>query len=132
MEAMTIALFGEAEKGEFRTAYYCQTLPQLQEFLGNPPAESLGLYYAIQALLFQRQVIFFRVKEEGFSIQDYQHSMHLLKNQTLFPELSAICAPGVGDFRIIHEMADLCFIFKSILIATESDLYDYLTSQKSA
>ena len=48
----TIVLFGEAERGEFSTAYFCQNLAQLDEFFGNPPPNSNGLYYAVQALAF--------------------------------------------------------------------------------
>lgn len=41
----TIALFGEAEKGQFEYPYYCENLDQLAEFLGHPPPESRGLYH---------------------------------------------------------------------------------------
>jgi len=71
MTTYSIAMFGEAEKGSFHTAYFCQNLPQLVDYLGHPPPHSKGLYYAVQALLFQRNLIFFRVEEEGFSYQDY-------------------------------------------------------------
>ena len=53
----TVALFGEAGRGEFRTAYYCKTLDQLSDFLGEPPSiDSKGLDFAIQALLYERGV----------------------------------------------------------------------------
>ena len=51
MPDYNVALFGEAEKGEFRTAYFCQSLEQLEEALGHPPKESKGLTYAVQALM---------------------------------------------------------------------------------
>lgn len=126
----TIALFGEAEKGEFRTAYYCQSLEQLDEFFGNPPPNSKGLYYAVQALLFKRQLIFFRVPEEGFSTQDYLSGVRLLEQQKLIPQLDAICIPGVGDPEVLNAVHPICQQYHSILITNEADFYDFLTSGK--
>lgn len=127
----TIAMFGEAERGEFQTAYYCQTLEQLDEFFGNPPPNSKGLFYAVQALLFKRNLIFFRVLEEGFSIQDYLAGVRLLEQQHLIRQLDAICIPGVGDPQVIHALQPLCEQFHSILISNEADFYDYLTSSQT-
>lgn len=126
----TIALFGEAEKGEFRTAYYCQSLEQLDDYFGNPPAASKGLYYAVQALLFNRDLIFFRVPEEGFSTQDYLFGVRLLEQQELIPQLDAICIPGVGDPEVMNALQPILQHYHSILISNESDFYDYLTSVK--
>lgn len=124
----TVALFGEAERGEFRTAYFCQNLEQLDEYFGNPPPHSQGLYYAVQALLFRRNLIFFRVLEEGFSIQDYVTGVRLLEQQQAIPTLDAICIPGVGDPVVLNALQPLCQQYHSILISSESDFYDYLTS----
>ncbi len=123
----TVALFGEAEKGEFRTAYFCQTLAQLADNLGHPPGESKGLHYGVQALMMKRQLIFFRVEEEGFSAQDYLLGLRFLENQQLIPTLSAICLPGVGDKEIIDASVPICQSYSSFLILGEGDLYDYLT-----
>lgn len=123
----TIFLFGEAEKGEFCTPLICQSLPHLAETFGNPPEESLGLMYAIQALLFDRELIYFRVKEEGFSVADYMRGIRLLENRNAFNELTAICMPGVGDIEIIEATNPICSVRKSLLITTQKDLYDYLT-----
>ena len=127
----TIALFGEAEKGEFRTAYFCQNLEELDEYFGNPPPQSKGLYYAVQALLFKRNLIFFRVMEEGFSIQDYLSGARLLEQQRLIPHLDAICTPGVGDPAVLNALQPICQHYHSILISSEADFYDYLTSTSS-
>jgi hypothetical protein len=129
IEAQTIALFGEAEKGEFQTAYYCQSLPQLVDYLGNPPIHSHGLFYAVQALLYHRDLLFFRVKEEGFSQQDYLIGLRLLETQQIIPHISAICLPGVGDIKIIRAMVPFCKSHHSFIITTEPDLYDYLTER---
>lgn len=127
MQTYTVALFGEAEKGDYQTAYHCKTLPQLVDCLGNPPAESRGLFFAVQALLFHRDLIFFRVKEEGFSSQDYMQGLKILQRPELIFHISAICLPGVGDGEIIEASALTCQKLHSILITTESDFYDYLT-----
>ncbi len=123
----TVFLFGEAEKGDFCTPLLLKSLPQLAETCGNPPAESLGILYAVQALLYERDLIYFRVKEEGFSVSDYMRGLKLLENQNLFHNLSAICMPGVGDAEIIDASCSVCSLHKSFLITSEKDLYDFLT-----
>jgi hypothetical protein len=123
----TIFLFGEAEKGDFCTPLLCKSLPQLAETFGNPPEDSLGLLYAVQALMFERELIYFRVKEEGFSVADYMRGIRLLENKEAFHQLTAICMPGVGDVEILDATSPICTLYCSLLITTEKDLYDYLT-----
>lgn len=127
METYNIALFGEAEKGEYRTAHYCQSIPQLLDYFGHPPPESRGIFYAIQALLYNRGLIFFRVKEEGFSYEDYLLGLRLLQKQEMVSTLAAIYLPGVGDSEIIRAIKPICTLYHSILITNEGDFYDYLT-----
>lgn len=127
MENYTVALFGEAERGEYRIAHFCHSVPQLLENLGNPPPYSRGIYYAIQALLYHRDLIFFRVKEEGFSYQDYLLGLALLKKKDIVAHLSAICMPGVGDAEIIEALTPVCVLHHSVLITNESDFYDYIS-----
>ena len=123
-----VALFGEAEKGKFKTPYQLKSLPQLMDLLGNPPEESEGLFFAIQALLYDREVIFFRVAEEGFSSSDYFPGFKYLENYEKTKTVNALCLPGVGDIEIINASQAICTIHKSCLITTQKDLYDYLTS----
>lgn len=122
-----IALFGEAEKGQFKTPYFLKEIPQLMDLLGNPPEESLGLFFAIQALLFQRELIYFRVEEEGFSLQDYISGLRYLE-ENRSNQLHAICMPGVGDPEIIDFSHNALQIHNSFLITNEKDFYDYLSS----
>lgn len=131
-KSFNIALFGEAEKGEFNTAYFCNELAQLVDFLGNPPAESHGLYFAVQALHYGRQIIFIRVKEEGFSRPDYEYGLQLLHSQRLISPISAIALPGVGDEYIFKAAEPICILHHSILLTTEADLFDFLTSRAAA
>lgn len=127
MGQYTVFLFGEAGKGEFCTPYPCRSLPQLVDVLGHPPPESVGLSYAVQALLFGRELIYFRVKEEGFSVADYMRGFRLLENRELFCHLKAIGVPGVGDQEIIEAASAVCQLYRSILITTERDFYDLMT-----
>ncbi len=122
-----IFLFGEAEKGDFCTPQLCRTLPQLADIYGHPPAESLGLLYAIQALLYERELIYFRVKEEGFSVTDYMRGLKLLEKVAVDLQPSAVFLPGVGDGEIIEATSELCQKQQTLLVITHRDLYDYLT-----
>jgi hypothetical protein len=126
MHSYTMALFGEAEKGSFHVPYHCDTLPQLVDLLGNPPQDSLGLYLAVQALLFKRKIIFFRVSEEGYSLKDYFMGMQVLKKREEIDHVEAIGIPGVGNSEIIHAITPLCLSFHSILVLTEGDFFDYM------
>ena len=127
----TLALFGEAEKGTFRKPHLFRSLPQVMESLGNPPPESRGLFFAVQAMMYNYDLIFFRVEEEGFSYQDYFSGLKTMEKEDLFNNLSAICLPGVGDSEIIDAVMPLCQHHQSIFITSEADLYDYLTTYRS-
>lgn len=122
-----VALFGEAEKGQFKTPYFLKSLAQLVDLLGHPPTESEGLFFAIQALLFERELIYFRVSEEGFSPADYLNGLRLLEDRELIKRLHAICLPGVGDTEILSASQNVCQIHRSFLITSQKDLFDYLT-----
>ena len=124
----TIALFGEAEKGQFKKPYILSDLPRLVDTFGNPPPESQGLFFAVQAILYQRELIFFRVEEEGFSYPDYLYGLKYLADTGNVKKLQAICLPGIGDPNILQASQKVCEIHKSFLITTQKDLYDYLTA----
>ena len=122
----TVFLFGEAERGDFCLPCWLQTMPQLEEKYGNPPPDTQGILYAVQALMYDREIIYFRVQEEGFSLTDYRQGIDLIAARQSIPALAAICMPGVGDASIIEASAHLCLMQGSILIVSEKDLYDYL------
>ncbi len=125
-----IILFGEAEKGDFFCCHHCRSMDQLLESFGQPPPMSRGIYYAIQALMYEFELLFFRVKEEGYSYQDYFRGLKLLTTQGISLAVSAICAPGVGDAAILDAMRPLCVKCHCIIISNEADLYDFLMSSK--
>ena len=129
MDKGTVFLFGAAERGRLCSPLYVASLPELLDHLGQPPEDSEGIWYAIQTLLFQRKLIFFRVSEEGFSVKEYTQGLKLLKQKEIGTILSAICIPGVGDPEIIGALTPLCHLYRSVLILSKRDLYDYLTAK---
>lgn len=122
-----IILFGEAEKGDFYQGHLCRSLDQLLETYGNPPPLSRGLFYGIQALMYKCELLFFRVKEEGYSYQDYFRGLKLIDRSEITGSSSALCIPGVGDSTILNAIRPICLKHHSVLIYNEADLYDFLT-----
>lgn len=127
METSVVALFGEAEKGVFATPYFLRDLDELVTCLGNPPPDSRGLFYAVQTLLYQHYLLFFRVSEEGFSIPQYLQGLDILEHQVTYPLVTALCVPGVGDNILLDTLIPYCQSRHHILITNEADLYDLLT-----
>jgi hypothetical protein len=123
-----IALFGEAEKGSYNKPYFLHSLLELVDTLGLPPGESKGLDFAVQALMFEKGIIYFRVEEEGFSNTDYIMGYKKLSQKEKIGFVDAICLPGVGKEEIIRGAQDLCYQYKSVIVLTEKDFYDYLTT----
>lgn len=128
MATQTIALFGEAEKGAFHTGTLLSTLPQLEDCFGNPPPETWGMFLAIQTLLYQYRLIYFRVKEEGFSRNDYLIGFRSLAESDLVSEVVALGIPGVGDAEVIEAASPLVEEHHQILITTQADFYDLVLS----
>lgn len=124
----TVALFGAAEAGEYKRPYLFNSLEQMLSAMGNPPPDTQGLTYAVQTLLFGHPVLYFRVREEGFGPGDYLMGLRYLSSDEKITNLAAICLPGVGDAEIIEATAPVCEVRSSLLILSEADLFDYLTS----
>lgn len=127
MKPSLIAWFGEAEKGEYHIPYPISTLDELVERLGHPPMHSRGLFYAVQSLLFHHSLLFFRVKEEGFSVGDYLLGFKCLQQSPHIEDVKAIGVPGVGDMEVIEAITPIITFHRQILIVSEKDLYDYLS-----
>ncbi|NGX39137.1 MAG: hypothetical protein KR126chlam1_00458 [Chlamydiae bacterium] len=125
-----VFIFGESEKGELCTPTLFLTLAELAEKMGNPNPESKGINSAVQMLLSQYPIIFYRVREEGYSKEDYLRGVKLLYKESSSMNLSAICLPGVGDAEIINPLTPICKKNSLLMILSEEDLYDYLTGLK--
>lgn len=122
-----LVFFGEAERGEFSRPYFCHNLSELLDCLGEPPPYSRGLHFAIQALLYDRWLYFFRVQEEGYSYQDYFQGLRLLTQQQIPSDrVVALCAPGVSDKTLLDVIHPICQRLECLFITNEADLYDYL------
>ncbi|NBO23628.1 MAG: hypothetical protein EBU93_00075 [Chlamydiae bacterium] len=129
MKNPVIALFGESQKGSYNTLIHIRSLIELSDHFGEPIGDSSAINLAIQALHFQKELIFMRVKEEGYSFSDYLKGIELLEKATIKINLVAICLPGVGHGEIIEETFKLCEKRGSLFIASPQDLYDYLTDR---
>jgi len=127
MSERVVAIFGESERGDYCRPYCCHTVNQLYETFGQPVPESSGIHFAIQILLYDFSLVFYRVREEGYSLQDYFEGLWQLENHPVETKLSAIGMPGVGNGEVIESVSSICVAHRSILIMSESDLYDYLT-----
>ena len=131
MKPSVIALFGEAERGDLDTMYYCERLDELFHFFGQPPPETEGLYHAIQALLYGQKLLYFRVREEGMSTRDYLLGLNLLReHSSRIPHINALFLPKVGVQNIIEEGISVCKVHQGLLIMKDADFYDYITDAK--
>ncbi len=127
-QLLTVALFGEAEKGKFHIPIQCDRLEDLYNHFGNPPEDSQGLHAAIEGILLGREIFYLRVHEEGFSEKDYFKGLEHLKELMKKKKIDALFLPGVGDEKIINTASLLIASYQAILLTTEKDLYDYITS----
>lgn len=121
-------IFGQSEKGVLCRPTLCYQLPELFQFFGHAPEMSQGLYLAIQSLLFQKPCIFFRVEEEGYSVKDYLKGLDILKSDWQSIHIEAIGMPGVANGDILEKTERLFHKRRSLILLTEKDLFDYLTS----
>lgn len=122
-----VFVFGESEKGPFCQPIALANLNAAQGQIGQPPAGTLGVECAVQSLLYGREVLFYRVREEGYARGDYTQGLQYLRSKAKHLKLVGISLPGVGDARIIEPLAELCQSLSAILLLSEADLYDYLT-----
>lgn len=123
---MLLAFFGEAEHGMYGKPHFCDDLAQLADSLGEPPPESRGLFFAVQALLYQHALIYFRVEDEGYSIKDYWQGAQMLYSSDWIPSVKAICAPGVAEPELLETIAPIRH--HPLILSNQKDIWDYLTS----
>ena len=124
-----VAIFGEAERGSFSTPLFIDSVKKLNQSLGLSSPHSYGLFFAIQFLSYHYPLIYLRVREEGFNKKDYFHGMKQLLSKNQKYKISAFCLPGVGDVQIIDPILTMCKKCRSLLLTTEKDFYDYITTR---
>lgn len=120
----TIVLFGEAERGAFHTPHLCCSPLDLLTQLGS--SNNKGILMAMQGLLSGYNVLYFRVKEEGFESDGYSYGLQFLLGLADI-SIMAVALPGVGTPSTIRAFHELCQQRNSILITTDQDLYDLST-----
>jgi hypothetical protein len=125
---LLVFLFGEAEKGPYGKPIRFSHLEELPDLLGEPPGESLGIGYAIQTLLTGHELLYFRVHDEGLSWPDYQAGLRWISTSS--EPIAALALPGVGDEHLLEKAGEICATKRAILMVSEGDLYDLLTSQR--
>ena len=123
-----VAVFGEAERGDFGIPLFTPSVLHLNERFGHPPHSSQGIFLAIQFLMSEQHILYVRVKEEGFSLKDYSRGAKNILNKREPFQCEAVCLPGVGDREIIDFVDPILKKWDAILVTTAPDLYDYLTS----
>lgn len=122
-----IFIFGQAEKGVFCRPTYLKNVVDLLHNFGHPPELTSGISFAVQSLLLKKPCIFYRVEEEGYSLNDYLKGLDILKSDWENVKLEAIGMPGVGNPRVIENTERFCLKKRSLILVTQTDLFDYLT-----
>lgn len=122
-----VTIFGESEKGPLGVLLSVDSLPFLAESFGSPTENSVGIHLAIQTLMSDKIVLFYRVTEEGVDKNEYARGLKLLEGLDL-PALAALALPGIGDLEIQHLAKNVCKLKHSILIVNERDFYDLMTN----
>ncbi len=129
MEKRTVIIFGESKEGKAQNLFFINSLPNLAVGLGEPTATGVGIHMAIQALLLKKEVLFYKVTEEGFNADQYLFGFKLLEKESQNLSIAAIALPGVGSSEILDIAKNQCELHKTLLILNESDLYDFMTQR---
>lgn len=119
-------IFGESEKGVLCRPTLCNTIVDLFQNFGHPPEGANGLFCATQTVLMKKPCVFFRVKEEGYSLDDYLKGLDILKNDWKGVTLQGIGIFGCSDKDVIEKTERLCLQRRSLILINQSDLFDIL------
>lgn len=124
MKKKQIAIFGQSEKALPWSLSEIRSLPELIDKVGHPPADSCGLIIAIQSLMYEKEVLYYCVAEEGLDPEDYQRGLTDLLSRPKHYNLEAIALPGVSDPLILEEAKKVAKVHPCSLIIGEKDLFD--------
>lgn len=122
-----VVIFGEAQVGPYMRFSSCKDLAELMECFGEPPDNTMGLHYAVKALLSEKPCIFFRVTEEGYSVEEYYCG---LQNLDKIPDhtFSAIFIPGMSNQEFVNAALRYCHLHQHLLFMNPADFYDWMVS----
>ncbi len=118
-------LFGESRRGIFGEPMLFSELEELSLVLGEPLEGRAGGHDAIQILLYQYKLLFFRVQQEGVSLEDYYKGFTWLQKSS--SPVTAMKLPGVGNRAVLGAAHAICQEKGSILVIDETDFYDFAT-----
>ena len=118
---LCLAIFGQTEKGSLGSVYAIDNLTELFNKLGCATIDSKAIFYAIEAIYYDRKVLFVPVKEEGSNLEEYREGIKKLKQHSV----DAIFVPGVGNASLLSFATST---LKAVVFMTGEDTYDYLTS----
>ncbi len=127
MKQNTIVIFGESKGGDFQKPLLFNTLPELSQALGEPTQNSSGIHLAVQALLLNQRVLYYKVSEEGFNPDQYLLGFKLIEKYPPEKSISAALLPGVSSSEILTLAKEFSAHTGLLLLFTEKDLYDLLT-----
>lgn len=127
-----IAIFGEAEIGSFKSLITLNSIPELTDKLGRPTKKGIGIHMAIQAILYDREILYYRIpNEEEPSCKEYLHGLNLLGRSTFINPLVAIALPAVNHRDILYRAKHLCHHCKILFLPNERDLYNFISYENS-
>lgn len=121
-----IACFGQTSKGRFGQPYYLKNAKSILSILGKVPEDTLGMPFALEMLKAHKDILFFRVAEEGLSLDDYLRGLQFLKKNCIQKRLLGIYLSGCFDKEVVSLAVRICNWHKSILLATQKEMIDYL------
>ena len=130
MAKRTILIFGESKEGQFQKLLFINSLPKLATILGEPTETGIGVHIAIQAMLYNLEVLFYKVKEEGSDEDAYLQGFRLIEKEAPSLILGAIALPGASTPKILEIANSLCDLHNSLILSNERDLYDYITRNR--
>lgn len=128
-----VIVFGEASHGKWGQIYHCSNLDDLYSTCGEPTEGSLGLYWAIQALLKGKECLFWRVHEEALAFEDYHLGLSRLENLDQSSSLNmhqwqGLFLPNMSEPGVIDHALMYCHQSQKLLLMDPLDFQDWLMS----
>lgn len=120
-----VIVFGEASRGVWGQMSSCSELLDLYQIYGEPTEGSLGLYWAIQALLKGKECLYWRVRQESLSLEDYHLGLNQLSSLSL-ETWEGLFLPNMSESSVIEHAAAYCRQKQKLLLMDPLDLQDWL------
>jgi hypothetical protein len=122
-----VVVFGEASRGLWGELCSCHQLIELYQAYGEPTQGSLGLYWAIQALLKGKSCLFWRVRQESLALEDYHLGLCKLHGLDL-DTWEGLFLPNMSEPAVLEQASFYCKQKQKVLLMDPLDLQDWLLS----